>query len=82
MNDEPPIATVGVLIRHLQKFSADTPVIYRSCSDWAPLYINDVKLVEGVSKSYWVMSVYAKQVPTMSDENRRSIQAFVGFPGN
>jgi hypothetical protein len=74
--------TVGELIEHLKQFPAGMPVIFRCCSDWAELDLEDVKKVKGVPKQHWVMRVYEEHIATMSKENQDGITEFVCFPGN
>ena len=74
--------TVGKLIEYLKEFPEDLPVIYQCWSDWEPLHLEDIELVKGVTKDFWVMRVYDKHVPKMSTENRSNISEFLAFPGN
>lgn len=76
--------TVEELIQRLETFPKDLLVIYKCCSDWAPMSKEDVTLVKGVPKNAleWVMRVYKEHEATMSEENQRNMRDFVAFPGN
>jgi hypothetical protein len=76
-------ATVGSLIEHLKQFPADLEVLYRLCSDYAPLDLGDVVPASGVlNRGGWVMRVFEEHIPTMSERNVRQMKLYLLFPGN
>lgn len=44
--------TVGELIAHLQQFPAETPVVYRFCSNYSPLLADEVEYAASTDGKY------------------------------
>jgi hypothetical protein len=77
-------ATVGELVELLKAVPADTPVLYRCCSDWSALRLDQIKhhseadkglvlRTEGVRDAYGE-NLYGDETPVYL--------AAVTFPGN
>lgn len=77
MNDEKP-TTVGELIAFLEKLPREREVLFRCCSDYAPLTLGEIEIAGAVPKQ----SYYMRSHPTMSAENKAAERIYVIFPGN
>lgn len=80
--------TVAELIEHLKKFPPNAEVLYRACSDWSPLSVDEVTLTTAEEKKivYRKANGYsdfdARYPPKDANTDTLDFRTCVCFPGN
>lgn len=69
---------VGELKKMLEKYPDSMKVIHSYCSDYIHIEEGDFRVIQGVDKDSYVMTTH----PTMSAENKASIEEFLFLTGN
>lgn len=88
MHGDQHVITVAELIEHLKKFPPNAEVIYRCCSDWAPMTSDEVTLAAAEEKKimYRAANGYSDYDPRFKhkslDPDTLDFRTCVLFPGN
>lgn len=65
------------LIEELKKFNPNLLVVYDLHSDYAPLQADGIKVIEGISKDYYIMRYYPYQRDRMDPKDLEKLTTYL-----